>query len=169
MHPASSPEPERLTDGSTYYWSRIFPTVWSGLVGIVVALLWLDVLGDGPIPLAVKVTATTLWAVLSAFFFRAFGRFQDVWLDGDDLLVGDPIRGLRISLRDVREVKESRLNQVKNIKLKLARPTPWGDSIAFVPKGFRTFLFPYASSPVADDLRERRRQLLPQQGTRAPE
>jgi hypothetical protein len=48
--------------------------VWSGLVGIVVALLWLDVVGDAPIPLAVKVTATAIWAVLSTIFYSGCGR-----------------------------------------------------------------------------------------------
>jgi len=156
----SSREPERLTDGSTFYWSRVFPTLWMGLVGVVVALVWTDVLGDATAPLAVKAMVTAAWAGFSTLFFRTFGSLKDVWLDGDDLLVGDPRRGVRVSLREVREVKESRLRQVKNITLKLARPTPLGGSITFVPKGLKTFMFPYASSPVADQLRERMRRLL---------
>lgn len=153
--------PERLTDGSTYYWSRVFPTLWTSLCGIIVVLVWMDALGDATAPLAVKVGVTAAWAVASAVFFRVFASLEDVWLDGDDLLVGDPRRGTRISLRDVRNVKESRLMQVKRITLELARPTPRGHSITFVPKGLKTFLFPYASSPVAQELRERRQRILP--------
>ncbi len=161
MTTPSGREIERLTDGSTYYWSRVFPTLWTILVGVIVALLWLDAFNDAAITLTVKTSATVIWAVLSTLFFRLFGRLQDVWLDGDDLLVGDdPRRGIRVSLREVREVKESRLRQVKNITLKLSRSTPLGDSITFVPKGLKTFLFPYASSPVADLLRARRQRLL---------
>ena len=110
--------------------------------------------------MAVKVGITAAWAIASTVFFRTFAGLKEVWLDGDDLLVGDPTRGTRISLRDVREVKESRLRQVKNITLELGRPTPWGDSITFVPKGLKTFLFPYTSSPVADRLRTRTQRLL---------
>jgi len=160
MIPLSREGPERLTDGSTYYWSRVFPTLWSGILGIFVALVWMDVLGDAAEPLAVKAGITAAWAIASTVFFRMFAGLKDVWLDGDDLLVGDPTRGTRISLRDVREVKESRLRQVKNITLELGRPTPWGDSITFVPKGLKTFLFPYTSSPVADKLRTRTQRLL---------
>jgi len=160
MIPASRSEPERLTDGSTYYWSRVFPTLWSALLGIFVVLVWMGVLGDAAEPVAVKAGVTAAWAVASAVFFRMFAGLKDVWLDGDDLLVGDPTRGTRISLRDVRDVKESRLRQVKNITLELGRPTPWGDSITFVPKGLKTFLFPYTSSPVADELRTRKQRLL---------
>lgn len=152
--------PERLTDGSTWYWSRVFPTLWSTVLGVVVLLAWLDVLGDGALPLAAKGALTAAWVIASTVFFRVFGTLTDVWLDGADLLVGDPVRGTRISLRDVREVKESRLRQVKSITLELARPTPWGSSITFVPKGVMTFFLPYASSPVAAELRERRQRLL---------
>lgn len=161
MVPSSPAAPERLTDASTYYWGRIFPTLWSSLLGIFVLMVWLGVLGDAAEPTSVKAAITAAWAIASAAFFRTFGRLQDVWLEGDDLLVGDPRRGTRISLRDVRRVKESRLRQVKNITLELARPTPWGSSLTFVPKGFKTFFLPYASSPVAEQLRERTKGLLP--------
>ncbi|HSW29787.1 MAG TPA: hypothetical protein VLH75_09935 [Longimicrobiales bacterium] len=160
MTPTSPNAPERLTDGSTWYWSRIFPTLWSVLLGVFVVLVWMGVLGDAAEPMAVKAGITAAWAVASAVFFRMFAGLKDVWLDGDDLLVGDPARGTRISLRDVREVRESRLRQVKSITLELGRPTPWGDSITFVPKGLKTFLFPYASSPVAGRLRESKERLL---------
>jgi hypothetical protein len=160
MIPSSPRAPERLTDGSTYYWSRVFPTLWSTLLGIFVVLVWLGVLGDVAEPAAVKGGVTAAWAIFSAVFFRMFAGLKDVWLDGDDLMVGDPARGTRISLRDVRRVRESRLRQVKSITLELGRPTPWGDSITFVPKGLKTFLFPYASSPVAGRLRERAGRLL---------
>ena len=161
MTPDFREAPQRLTDGSTFYWSRVFPTVWSTLLGVFVLLVWMGLLGDGTPPLAVKVAITGAWAAGSALFFSMFGGLKEVWLDGDDLLVDDPIRGTRISLRDVRAVEESRLRQVKSITLQLGRPTPWGDSLTFVPKGLTTFLFPWASSPVAAQLRERRRLLLP--------
>lgn len=153
--------PERLTDGSTFYWSRVFPTLWCVLVGVIVALIWLDVVGGAAISVGVKELATAIWAACSTGFFVYFGRLKDVWLDGDELLVGDPRRGVRVHLRDVRRVRESRLRHVKNITLELARPTPWGTSVSFVPRGLKTFLFPYTSSPVADELRERRERLLP--------
>lgn len=160
MDPDPPPGMERLTDGSTYYWSRIFPPLWSALVGGVAALAWLDVLGDAPAPLAVKVGITAVWAGMSMGFFRWLGRLQDVWLDGDTLVVGDPRRGTRIALRDVREVRESRFVQIKTVRLELARSTPWGSSVDFVPKGIRTFFFPYARSPVAAELRARKEALL---------
>ena len=159
MIPPHREGPERLTDGSTWYWSRVFPTLWSALLGVFVLLVWVGVLGDGTPPVAVKAAITGAWAGGSALFFHMFRGLEDVWLDGDDVVVGDPARGTRVSLRDVRAVKESRLRQVKNITLELARPTPRGASITFVPKGIKTFFFPYASSPVAARLQERKQRL----------
>jgi len=160
MTPTAQEGPERLTDGSTFYWSRVFPTLWTTLIGGVMVLAWLDLLGDAPAPLAVKVGITAAWTLASTIFFHWFGSFKDVWLDGDTLLVGDPRRGVRVGLRDVRAVKESRFVQIKTVTLKLGRSTPLGDSITFVPKGIRTFMLPFAASPVARRLEERRRRLL---------
>lgn len=161
MIPPHRDGPERLTDGSTFYWSRVFPTLFSTLLGVFVLLVWMGGLGNETPPLAVKAAITAAWALGSLIFLRMFAGLKEVWLDGDDLLVGDPTRGTRISLRDVRAVEESRLRQVKSITLELGRPTPLGSSVTFVPKGLITFLFPWASSPVAAQLRERQRRLLP--------
>lgn len=154
-------EPRRLTDGTTYYWGHLFPAVWSICMGVVVALIWTDALGEGPAPAAVKWAALGMWGGLTTLFFRLFGRMQEVWLDGNEVVVGDPLRGTRIHLQDIREVKESRLSQVKMVTLKLARPTPLGDSVTFIPGGMKTFLFPLATSPVAEELRERVEALVP--------
>lgn len=152
---------ERLTDGSTFYWTRVFPVLWSGLLGVVTALAWMDRLGDAPAPLAVKVGITAAWALATAGFSRWLGGFQDVWLDDETLVVGDPSRGTRIPLREVRSIRESRLTQLKTVTLELGRPTPWGHSVRFIPRGIGTFMIPFASSPVVRDLEERRRRLLP--------
>lgn len=161
MHPAPTPAPEPLTGAGTSYWRDLFPKVWSGLVGTLVVLVWLDVLGDAPAPGAVKWVATGIWGGLSAFFFTYFGRLRHVWRDGDEILVGeDPHRALRLHLREVSEVRESRFQQVKTVTLELTRPTPLGRTIRFVPKGAKTYFLPYASSPVARELKERHQLLL---------
>ena len=161
MLPTAHQDAENLTDGTTHYWKRVFPTVWTVLVGAVVALIWADALGDAAAPVAVKWVALGMWGGLSTLFHKMFGALQEVWLDGDELLIGDPVRGTRVHLREVREVKESRFTQVKTVTLKLARPTPVGDSVTFVPRGLTTFFFPLSSSRVVDELEARRAKLLP--------
>ncbi|MGD8321325.1 MAG: hypothetical protein PVJ02_12750 [Gemmatimonadota bacterium] len=159
MHAVTSTPPRQLTDAATGYWSRIFPTLWSAVAAVVVAAIWLDVLGDGTTPAALRWTAVVLWGGLSAFFFHVFGSFKHVWLVGDELVLGDLHAGTRVDLRDVDSVKESRFQQVKTVTLKLRRPTPEGDTIRFIPRGISTFMVPWMSSPVAAELRERTREL----------
>ena len=105
----------------------------------------------------------SVWVALSTVIIRYFGSLRHVWRNGDELIVGDPRRGLRIHLGDVREIKESHFQQIKTVTLKLRRPTALGDSISFVPKGAGAFFFPLMSSGVAERLRERHQELAVQQ------
>ena len=160
MEPASTPDGlEPLTGGSTAYFGRVFPIVWTTAVGVGTGAVWLDLIPDGPAPTLVKWALLSVWVALSAVIIKYFGGLRHVWRDGDELVVGDPRRGVRVHLRDVREIKESHLQQVKTVTLKLRRPTPLGDSISFVPKGAGPFFFPLMRSRVAERLRERHEEL----------
>ena len=164
----SNPEPQDvaaprgpvpLTGGSTDYFRKVFPIVWSTGVGALTVAVWMDLLGDAPAPQLVKWALLAVWGGVSTLLFHVFGKLRRVWRDGDELLVGDPLRGLRIHLSEVREIKESRFTQIKTVTLKLRRPTPLGDSITFVPKGAGPVFFPLATSAIAEDLRERHKAL----------
>lgn len=164
----SNPEPQDvaapqgpvpLTGGSTDYFGKVFPVVWSTAVGALTVAVWMDLLGDAPAPQLVKWALLAVWGGVSTLLFHVFGKLRRVWRDGDELLVGDPLRGLRIHLSEVREIKESHFQQVKTVTLKLRRPTALGDSISFVPKGAGAVFFPLMSSGVAERLRERHQEL----------
>jgi len=157
---------EPLTGGGTVYFGRIFPVVWTTVVGALTGAAWLDLLGDGPTPAVVKWALLSVWVAVSTVIFRYFGSLRHVWRQGDELIVGDPRRGLRIHLSDVREIKESHFQQIKTVTLKLRRPTELGDSIAFVPKGPGALFFPLMSSGVAERLRERHEELAAEQHRR---
>ncbi|HSG09294.1 MAG TPA: hypothetical protein VLA36_13115 [Longimicrobiales bacterium] len=160
---SASSQLEPLTGGSTAYFGRVFPVVWTTAMGALTGAAWLDLLGDGATPTTVKWAMLTVWVALSTVIIRYFGSLRHVWRNGDELIVGDPRRGLRIHLGDVREIKESHFQQIKTVTLKLRRPTALGDSISFVPKGAGAFFFPLMSSGVAERLRERHQELAVQQ------
>jgi hypothetical protein len=159
LHTAAPTAPVPLTGGTTVYFGRVFPVVWSTVVGALTGAVWLDLLPDEPAPSVVKWALLVVWMVVSTVIVRAFGGLRHVWRNGDELIVGDPQRGLRIHLRDVQEVRESRFQQVKTVTLVLRRPTPLGDRITFVPRGAGAFFFPLMSSSVAEALRERQEQV----------
>ena len=152
-----------LTGGTTVYFGRIFPAVWTTAVGALTGAVWLDLLPDAPVPTAVKWALLSVWVAISTLLITHFGSLRHVWRNGDELIVGDPRRGLRIHLSEVREIKESHFQQIKTVTLKLRRPTPLGDCISFVPKGAGPFFFPLMSSPVAARLRERHEELAAEQ------
>jgi hypothetical protein len=152
-----------LTGGSTAYFGRVFPAVWTTAMGGLTGAVWLDLLPDGPAPSVVKWALLSVWVAVSAVIIRYFGSLRHVWRRGDELIVGDAQRGLRIHLSDVREIKETRFQQIKTVTLKLRRPTELGSSISFVPKGAGPFFFPLMSSSVARDLRERHQALMAEQ------
>ncbi len=149
------PEPDQLSSAWTTYFSRIMPTVFTVLAGSVTVAAWLDLLGDGVAPAAVKWGVLGAAAAGSVFFHWWGGRFRHVWRRGDTLLIGDPRRGTRVSLGDVVAVRETRFQSVKWVTLRLAHPTPAGSTIRFVPRGHEAWLAPWMSSPVAAALQRR--------------
>jgi len=148
-------EPTPLTSGSTTWFARVLPTAFTVLAGSVTIAAWLDLLGDAPAPLGVKWGILAVATVGSAFLHRWGSRLRHVWRVGDTLVVGDPRRGIRVSLDDVVEVRETRLQSVKWVTLHLAHETPLGDTLRFVPRGREGWLVPWVASPVAAALRER--------------
>ncbi|HKJ01413.1 MAG TPA: hypothetical protein VJ997_03130 [Longimicrobiales bacterium] len=153
---------EQLTGAGTVYFGRVFPTVWTTVAGAVTVAAWLDLLG-GPTPPVVKWAMASIWVAVSAVIIRYFGKLRHVWRSGDELIVGDPNRGLRVHLGDVAEIKESRFQQIKTVTLKLRRQTELGSSISFVPRGVGPFFFPLMTSSVAERLRERHGEVTAEQ------
>lgn len=151
---------EPLTGGSTTYFSRIVPVVLTSCGVLAVLAAWFDLLGAGPVPEPAKLMILAVAGGMTLVSFRFLWRLPHVWRNGDELIVGDPVRGFRIPLSQVQEVKESRFQHIKTVTIELGRPLPTGGhSITFVPKGAATFFLPLAGSSVAEELRERTRRL----------
>lgn len=110
------------------------------------------------VPALLRGATIPVWIAASIFFFKWFGSIPDVWLDGDELLVESGGRRVRVSLRDVTEIRQSHFQKTKTITLHLGRNTPLGAKVRFVP---HFALMPgWVDHPVAKELRERREQLL---------
>jgi hypothetical protein len=78
-----------------------------------------------------------------------FDLVDEVWDDGNSLLVKNRGQEQRIPLSDIRNVSYSPYMNPPRITLSLRRPTVFGDQITFsAPLRF----VPFATSPVIDDL-----------------
>lgn len=157
--PEGSFGPVPLTSVSTTWFTRVVPVAVTLITGAIAAAAWLGLLGD-EVDLAAKSMILGVAIVVSGVSHGWFGQFKRVWLDGESLVIGgDPRRGVRISLRDVAHVGETRWQKLKWIKVELARSTPVGDTIRFIPRGHEAWLTPWLSSPVAAELKGKVRAL----------
>ncbi|MEJ2205010.1 MAG: hypothetical protein P8170_12980 [Gemmatimonadota bacterium] len=169
MQLTDRPDAEILSSEATTFWKRIFPTAWTVGVGALAVAVWLGLIGDPPAPDVVRVVILGGWATFSALFFHWLGRLQHVWRVGNELVVGDRERGVRVNLTEIRNVKESRMQRLKMVTLELDHATPLGRKITFIPRGAKTFWLPFADSEVAADLRARMERLARPDPTRALE
>ena len=153
-HPS---QPERLSSVMTPYLRTVVPPATVVCLGVVAVGISLGYF-DPTVPPVVRGLALAVWMVLSVLAFKWFRSFRHVWLDGDDLLVDNGERRVRIPLREVADVRQSHLQKTKTITLDLTRNTPLGDKVRFVP---HFALRPgFMDHPVARELRERRERAL---------
>lgn len=154
-------EPERLSTRWTPYLRTLVPPLSAICLGLATAALvfgW----ADPSVPTVVRVLAGVAWPVVSWWMFKWFGSFRDVWLEQDDLLVSDGERRVRLPLREVTNIRQSRFTKTKTITLELSRNTPLGNRVRFVPH--MALVANFMDHPVARELRERRERVLPSGG-----
>ncbi len=146
--------PERLSSFLTPYLRTVVPLI----VGVGVVVLGLRAPFSG-VPTQLVHFATLPVAILvGAGLFRWLGGLRDVWSDGDDILVDAGGRRVRISLREVTDIRQTHFQKTNTITLHLSRNTPLGKKVRFIP---RFALVPqWADHPVTKELRERRARVL---------
>jgi hypothetical protein len=144
----------RISSGMTFFYKRIFPFLWFGflLVFIVVSLL------AGPQPDAASALPFLIGPLAMAFvgylIFKKliFDLVDEVFDEGDSLLVRNGTQQEHIALSDIMNVNYSPLVSPPRVTLSLRRPSSFGDKITFcAPVRF----IPFATSPVIDDLIQR--------------
>jgi len=154
IHPS---QPERLSSSMTSYLRSVVPPLATVVIGVAVGALSLGYV-DPTVPVALRGALLVGWLAASVGMFKWLGSLRHVWLDGDDILVDDGERRVRVPLREVTEIRQSRFRKTKTITLELSRNTPLGDRVRFVP---HIALVPnFMDHPVAKELRERRSEVL---------
>jgi hypothetical protein len=85
------------------------------------------------------------------FLYWVCGRLKKVTLSGDAVLVSNFFQTARLPLADVIRVSASRLLSPETVWLRLARPSSFGTSIAFIPR--RRFTLGLTEHPIAAEIR----------------
>ncbi|MGA8613147.1 MAG: hypothetical protein WB760_15895 [Xanthobacteraceae bacterium] len=144
----------RISSKWTFFYKFVFPVIWFGfiIVFLIVAVFVPTRSGQGP-----ALPALIVPIIMIAFGYLLmkkliFDLADEVWDDGNTLVVKTGGQEQRIALSDIKNVNYSVMTSPPRVVLSLRRPTVFGDRVAFcAPIRF----VPFATSPIIDDLIER--------------
>jgi hypothetical protein len=144
----------RISSRMTLFYKRIFPVFWFGflILFIVIPLVFAGA-RDGPPPLPFLVVPLIMMG-FGYFIMKklVFDLVDEVWDDGETLLIKNGGQQERVALRDIKNVSYSTVINPPRVTLSVRQPTTFGDQIAFVAP---VRLVPFSTSPVINDLIER--------------
>jgi hypothetical protein len=141
----------RISSQWTFFYKFVFPIFWFGfiIVFLIVAVFVPTRAGQGlPIP-ALIVPIIMLVIGYALMKKLIFDLADEVWDDGDALVVKKSGQEQRIALSDIKNVNYSTMSSPPRVVLSLRRPSVFGEQVAFcAPLRF----VPFATSPIVDDL-----------------
>jgi hypothetical protein len=134
---------------------RVIPAIWFGLMGffaIVFSAVMIREKRFDPMfvlgPVAMAAFGYLMMTLL------VFDLVDEVWDDGDALVIKNKKKEERIPLKDILKVSHSIMTNPPRITLKLRQSCSFGEEITFCPE-HSYFRLPLLSSPIASELRER--------------
>jgi hypothetical protein len=149
---------QRLSSRSTFFFKRVFPAFWFGFLalwtvvwaGIAVHTHDMKMLAVLPGPLIMALFGYGL------FKWLLFGLVDEVWLEGDQLLVRNKGEPSHVPLANVINVNASVMISPPRITLSLRQASPTlGKDISFMPMGRTSLLSAFKPSPIAAELIQR--------------
>jgi hypothetical protein len=137
----------------TFYYKCVFPLIWIGGFALIGGLGLYAALskGSGLFPFVVIMP---IIFVLGIYFMKkyVFDLVDEVWDDGDALVVRNKGQEQRIALADITNVSYAAMTSPPRVVLSLRHPTVFGDEVAFcAPVQIMTF----SQSPLIADLIKR--------------
>jgi hypothetical protein len=145
----------KLSSDSTWWYKKAFPTIWFGFLGIMMVIILPSVLqGEAPVP----VLLVPLGMSVVGYFlmrFLVWPLVDEVYLDGDDVVVRNKGEEDRFPFSNVINVQGSEFTNPESITLNLNQPCLFGDEIKFMPPAR---WFGFGKNPLANELIQRLRE-----------
>jgi hypothetical protein len=144
----------RISSKMTFFYKRIFPVFWFGFLILLITIpLFFGGMPDGPTPFPFLIVPLIMFG-FGYFVMKklVFDLVDEVWDDGETLLIKNRGEEERVAFRDIKKVSYSTVINPPRVTLSVRQPTIFGDQIAFVaPVRF----VPFTTSPIINDLIER--------------
>ena len=144
----------RVSSKATFFYKRIFPIMFFGILLLVMVAPMFAGSGSGQFPPLQFFIIPAIMAVFAYFVMGklVFDLVDEVWDDGDALVVRKGTTEDRIALSDIKNVSYSALTSPPRVTLSLRQPTNFGSEVAFcAPLRF----IPFSTSPIIDELIDR--------------
>lgn len=146
---------QRLSSAGTVWYKRAFPLLWFGLLTVFLGIAWLQPGGGDKVPPPVVMIVPLFMMGFGYVLMRklVFDLVDEVWLDGDQVVVVQRGERTRIPLLRIMNVNATTMVNPPRVTLMLRQPDArLGDSVSFVPVGPRGLFRSFKPNPVAMDL-----------------
>jgi hypothetical protein len=145
----------RISSKWTFFYKRIFPVIFFGFLVVFIGIaLFANLRSNSALDNIPFLIVPIVMTVIVFFISKKliFDLADEVWEDGDTLVVRNFGQEQRIALADIKNVNYSPLISPPRVTLSLRRPTVFGDEVTFCAP---VRLVPLAPNPVINDLIER--------------
>jgi len=144
----------RISSKWTFFYKRVFPVIFFGFLLVFVGIgLFANSQSNSASNIPFLIMPIVMMVVVYFISKKLiFDLVDEVWDDGDTLVVRNAGQEQRIALADIKNVNYSPLISPPRVTLSLRRPTVFGEQVTFCAP---VRLVPFATSPVIDDLIER--------------
>ena len=146
---------KRISSKRTLFYKRVFPVLWFGIIALF-TLADLPAIGRSHGAAAPMLIAPVVMVIVGYALFRRllFDLVDEVWDDGDALLIRNASMEERVPLRNIINIGYSSFSNPERVTLTLREAGTLGKEIVFmpVPRGF-TFRW-LSRNPIIDELIE---------------
>jgi hypothetical protein len=140
----------RISSRTTFFYKRIFPTMWFGMIGFLVVTTAVGAIAGRTVP----PEAVIIPVVMTGFGYLLmknllFDLADEAWDAGSHLVVKNRGVEQRVALKDVVNVSYAVVSSPNRVVLSLREATVFGKEIAFAAP---IVWIPFAKSPIIEDL-----------------
>lgn len=146
---------QRLSSPSTFFYKRVFPVFWFGFLALWTVGWTCGSLLTHNLTMLAVLPGPVIMAFFGYWLFKTllFDLVDEVWLDGNQLVVKSRDESSRIDLANVVNVNASTMTSPPRITLMLRTDAPrLGNAVAFMPAGRSGLLAAFKPNPIATDL-----------------